>query len=116
MKVGTIDIDAIVRELTNVRSTDQTKVFLFGRPKWQGQTLYKASQIWELWQPYAEKPINTEALFIKDEIKKTRDGESSDYLLEVPLTHVKLLGLENFVLTDDQVTRIRERIRMQRSF
>jgi hypothetical protein len=31
MNVGTIDIDAIVRELTNVRSTDATTVFLFGR-------------------------------------------------------------------------------------
>jgi hypothetical protein len=116
MNVGTIDIDAIVRELTNVRSTDTTTVFLFGRQKWQGPTKHKPAAIWELWQPYAAKPMNTEALFIKDEIKTTRDGESPDFLLEVPLTHVKLLGLDNFVLTDDQVAKIRERIRQQRTF
>ncbi len=116
MKVAAVDIDAIVRELTNVRSTDQTKVFLFGRQKWQGPTKYKAAAIWELWQPYALKPVNTEVVFIKDEIKAERDGDSADHLLEVPATHVTLLGLENFVLTDDQVTRIRERISMQRSF
>jgi hypothetical protein len=116
VKIGTVDIDAAIRELTNVRTAETTTAFVFGRQKWMGPTLHKPAEIWEIWQPYAVKPKETIATFMKGSIKKERDGDSPDFLLEVPLAHIRVLELEDFVLSDEYVARIRERIRQQRRF
>jgi hypothetical protein len=116
VRIGTVDIEAAVRELTNVRSIDTTTVVLYGRQKWAGPTKFKPAAVWELWHPYVEKPINIEATFIRDEIRSERDCDSPDHLLIVPLSHVKILGLEEFILSDEHVERIRERTRHSRPF
>jgi|GEM_PF-4964102 len=117
MIIGTIDIDAIICELTNVRHTaDKPTVFLYGREKWQGPTKYKPAAIWQLWVPYAPKPINTDAAFIRDQVRTERDGNSPDFLMEVPKLYVEILGLEEFILSDEYVARVRERTRLSRPF
>jgi hypothetical protein len=116
VNVGTINIDAIIRELTNVRVVRHETAFLYGREKWQGPTKYKPAAIWQVWVPYAKKPIETDAAFIRSEIKTERDCDSADFLIEVPLAHIEILGLQDFVITGEYVARVRERTRMQRPF
>jgi hypothetical protein len=109
-------IDEIVAELTNVRNADGRTVFLYGRPKWTGPTRFKSSTVWLLWKPFDAKPGEKMVTLLDGMTKKTREGESPDHLIEIPAAHAMVLDLEDFVLSDAHVERVKRRINEQRSF
>lgn len=104
------DIDAVIRELTHVSSETGETAFLYGRPRW----VRAVATVWDVYQPFADIQRTAEATFLNDSITREREGESPDHLLEVPLAHVRALGLEPFILSDEHVAKIRRRIEEQR--
>jgi hypothetical protein len=109
-------IDEIITELTNVKTADGRTVFLYGRPKWSGPTRFKASTVWLLWRPFDASPGEKMVTLVDSMTKRTREGESHDHLVEIPAAHAMVLDLEDYVLTDAQVERVKRRINEQRSF
>lgn len=107
----TMVIDRVIADLTLVKNLPAEKVFLYGRPA----GFMKGDAVkWLVWHPYTEKPVNAEAIFLKGQVTATREGESPDHLLEVPLAAVKVNELERLILDDVAVARIKRNIEQQR--
>ena len=110
-------IDAAIAEMTHVASEYvQEKVYLYGRQKWTGPTLHKASSVWVIWRPFAKYSGERVVTLIKGTFTATREGESPDHLIEMSRSSAMVLDLEEFVLPEEHVERIRQRIREQRGF
>ena len=53
---------------------------------------------------------------IKGSFKATREGESAEHLIEISRAAAMVLDIEEFVLSEEKVERVRRNIAMQRWF
>jgi hypothetical protein len=110
-------IDDMIAELTNVRVSTTHTVFLYGRPHgFAGPTLHRSASVWVIWKPFVKYPGEKIVTLLKGSFTATREGESPDHLIEIPQAHAMVLDLEEFVLEDAHVERVKRRINEQRSF
>lgn len=113
-----MNIETAIAELTRVAVEHVSEsVFLYGRPHgFKRPTPYQSSSVWLLWKPFAVKPAEKIVTLTKGSFKSTREGESHDHLIEISRAAAMVLDLEDFVLEDAHVERIKRRINEQRSF
>jgi|SRR3954463_12029821 hypothetical protein len=102
--------DAIIDEFMGVtHKPTGKKVYAYGTAKW----IQPTTTTWLLWQPYG-KVREKAVTLMQAGITKYRDGDSGEFLLEMPEAYAAVYDIESYVLSEADLDRLKQRIDMTR--
>lgn len=103
---------AAIAELMGVKQKPaEKKVCAYGTAKWIKQT----TTTWILWQPYG-KVREKAVTLLQAGITKYRDGDSSEFLLEMPEAYATIYEIENYLLSEADLERLKQRVDTSRAW
>lgn len=103
-------VDDAINEITRVRHGASGKnVYVYGTANW-----FKPTSIhWMLSTPYGKlrpKPVT----LVRDGITLYRDGDSTEFVIEMPEAYAVIYEIESYVLSETDLDRLKTRIDMSR--
>jgi hypothetical protein len=103
-------IDEAINTFTRVQGEPTgRKVYAYGTAKW----IQPTTTTWLLWQPYG-KVREKAVTLMQAGITKYRDGDSGEFLLEMPEAYAAVYDIESYVLSEADLDRLKQRIDMTR--